>query len=178
MENVIAVLNVNRFKMQRKKKENHNGYTINTIIHERGIKMPLFERDYKAAAVTELERRLRDIEDRNKAAQTRNEFIRDASNVDSNVDFAQQLNLISDMQAEAYKERVRKSRFEFEHMQRTETRADLVDGFENPRERSARYQGMDSYNAQILRERTKANEERYRSEQVQARIYDDDERNR
>lgn len=176
------MLNVNRLKMQRKKKGNHNhgdnGYTINTIIHERGIKMPLLERDYKAAAVTELERRLRNIEDRNKEAQTKGKFTTNTANIESNVDFAQRLHLISDMQAEAYKERVRNARLEFEHMQRTETRSDLVDSFENPRERAARYQGMDSYNAQILRERAKANEERYRSEQEQTRIYDEDERNR
>lgn len=38
-------------------------------------------------------------------------------------------------------------------MQRTETRDDIVDSFENPRERAARYQDMDSYNTQIAKER-------------------------
>lgn len=141
------------------------------------MKMQLSEREYKAAATTELERRIRDIENRDKTAQTKSELTKDSANVSSNVGFAQQLHLISDMQAEAYKERIKRAQLEFQNMQRTETRSDLVDGFENPGERSARYQNMDSYNAQILRERAKANEEKYRSEQEQARDYDEGERN-
>lgn len=115
--------------------------------------MPLFERGYKAAATAELERSVRDLEERDKTAQTKAAFMKDAASTESNLNFAERINLISVTQADAYRERMLKAQLDFERMQRTETRDDIVDSFENPRERAARYQDMDSYNAQIAQER-------------------------
>ena len=139
--------------------------------------MPLLERGYKAAAATELERSIRDLEERDKEAQTKPDsvFMEDASKLKNNLDFARQLNLISREQAAVYRERVKKAILEFEHIQRTETRDDMVDSFENPRERAARYQSMDSYTAQILRERAKANVDRQENEQEQAVGHEEEE---
>ena len=52
--------------------------------------MPLLERGYKAAAATELERSIRDLEERDKEAQTKPDsvFMEDASKLKNNLDFA------------------------------------------------------------------------------------------
>lgn len=115
--------------------------------------MALFEKGYKAAAIAELERSVRDLEERDKTAQTKPAFEKDAADTQSNLNFAERLNLINAVQAEAFRQRIQKAQIDFEHMQRTETRDDIVDSFENPRERAARYQDMDKYNAQIAAER-------------------------
>lgn len=115
--------------------------------------MALFERKYRAAATTELERSIRDIEERDKIAQTKNGFSWETADVQCNLNFAERLGLISAAQAEAYRQRVLQAQLDFANMQRTETRGDMVDSFENPRERAARYQGMDAYNARIAAER-------------------------
>jgi hypothetical protein len=88
--------------------------------------MPLFERGYKAAATAELERSVRELEERNKIAQTKADFMKDAASTESNLNFAERINLISTTQAEAYRER---------------------------REIARRYYDMDSYNTQIAKER-------------------------
>ena len=92
--------------------------------------MPLFERGYKAAATAELERSVRELEERNKTAQTKTDFMKDAASTESNLNFAERINLISTTQAEAYRERMLKAHLDFERMQRTETRDDIVDSFE------------------------------------------------
>ncbi len=140
--------------------------------------MPLFERGYKAAATAELERSVRELEERNKTAQTKTDFMKDAASTESNLNFAERINLISTTQAEAYRERMLKAHLDFERMQRTETRDDIVDSFENPRERAARYQDMDSYNAQIAQERAKANADKSNGEQSHTISHEADERTR
>lgn len=115
--------------------------------------MALLERGYKAAATTELERKVRELEERDKTAQTKLQFFEDAICTKSNLNFAERLNLISASQADDYRQRILKAMLAFKYLQKTETRDDIVDGFENPRERAARYQKMESYNAQIVQAR-------------------------
>jgi len=118
--------------------------------------MALLEKNYRAAAVAELERSIRDLEERDKTAQTKPTLEKDVADTQSNLNFAERLNLISTAQAEAYRQRALKVRLDFEHIQKTETRDDIVDDLENPRERAARYQDMDSYNSQITAKRAQA----------------------
>lgn len=139
----------------------------------------LFERPYRAAATTELERSTREIEDRDKKAQTKENFHEAAANVTSNVDFAQKLNLISAEQAAAYKERVKKAAEEYERMQRTEHQEDIVDDFENPRERADRLMSMEEVQAEISRERAAENAQQSQSQQTHSTVQrpaDDGER--
>lgn len=140
--------------------------------------MPLFERNYKAAATADLERSVRDLEERDKTAQTKPAFLKDAASVESNLNFAERLNLISVTQADAYRQRMLKAQLDFERMQRAETRDDIVDDFENPRERAARYQDMDSYNAQIAQERARANADKGNDSQSHTISHEADERTR
>lgn len=127
--------------------------------------MPLFERGYKAAAKTELERATREIEEKDKKAQTNTEFEKETDALNSNLNFAERLNLISSEQANEYRKRVEKAMLNFHRMQRMENE-DIVDGFENPRETSARYMGMEEVQARIARERADASAEQAQNEQA------------
>ena len=98
--------------------------------------MSLLESGYKAAAKTELERDIRELESKDKAAQTRTEFEESASGIQSNITFAQRLNLIGEQQAEEMKRRVETAIAQNNFM-RNEME-ELTDDFENPRERSER----------------------------------------
>lgn len=120
--------------------------------------MPLLESGYKAAAKTELERDIRELESKDKAAQTRTEFAESANGIQSNITFAQRLNLIGEQQAEEMKRRVETAIAQNNFM-RNEME-ELTDDFENPRERSERYFNMDSVQAEINRERAAAESER------------------
>ena len=138
---------------------------LNHDDNEGDSKMALFERNYRAAATSELERSIRDLEERDKKAQTKPAFEKDVADIHSNLNFVERINLISATQAEAFRQRVLKAHLDFKHMQRTETRDDIVDSFENPRERTKRYQDMESYNAQITQNRIKASTDSNDSEQ-------------
>ena len=116
--------------------------------------MPLLESGYKAAAKTELERDIRELESKDKAAQTRTEFAESANGIQSNITFAQRLNLIGEQQAEEMKRRV-ETEIAQNNFMRNEME-ELTDDFENPRERSERYFNMDSVQAEINRERAAA----------------------
>lgn len=116
--------------------------------------MPLLESGYRAAAKTELERDIRELEAKDRAAQTRTEFQSGASAVQSNITFAQRLNLISQEQADTMKKRVEAAVL-YERSMRNESQ-ERVDDIENPRERAGRYFDMDSVNAEINRERARA----------------------
>lgn len=120
--------------------------------------MPLLESGYKAAAKTELERDIRELEAKDKAAQTRTEFEESASGVQSNITFVQRLNLISEQQAAEMKRRVEIAVAQNNFM-RNESE-ERTDDFENPRERSERYFNMDTVQAEINRERAVAESER------------------
>ncbi len=128
--------------------------------------MPLFERGYKAAASTELERDLRAIEEKDKKAQTKQEFDAAVQSVKSNLNFAERINLISVQQADALRERVKAAELDYQRMQRIEHN-DMVDDFENPRERTQRYMTMDEVQAEISREKAERNTETYTTPQQQ-----------
>ena len=116
--------------------------------------MPLLEGGYRAAAKTELERNIRELEAKDRTAQTRTEFQSGASAVQSNITFAQRLNLISQEQADAMEKRVEAAVY-YERTMRNESQ-ERVDDIENPRERAGRYFDMDNVNAEISRERARA----------------------
>lgn len=140
--------------------------------------MPLFERGYKAAATTELERATREIEEKDKKAQTKEKFDESVTGLNSNLNFAERLNLISAEQAQAYRERAKKAAMEYAHMQRTEHEEGRVDDFENPRERTERYMNMEEAQAEISRERAAANAQQSQNQQTQpapARTKDEDD---
>lgn len=113
--------------------------------------MPLFESNYRAAAKTELERNMRELEAKDKVAQTRTDFSENVIGIQSNITFAQRLNLISEEQAQDMKRRVEIAVQQNQFM-RNESE-ERIDDFENPRERAERYFKMDSVNAEINRER-------------------------
>lgn len=105
--------------------------------------MQLFEKDYKAAAKTELERDIRELEARDKTAQT----TMDASDISANITFAQRINLIDEKQAQNLRRRIDEAK-KFEQLMRNEC-GERVDDFENPRERAERFFDMESVNAHI-----------------------------
>lgn len=113
--------------------------------------MGLLESNYKIAARSELERDIRRIEEKDKAAQTKAETQIKANEIQNNIEFAQRLNLITQQQAEAYKRRV-KEVVDFNELMKREIE-DIPDDFENPREREKRFQSLDELQAQIRREK-------------------------
>lgn len=117
--------------------------------------MGLFEPNYKACATTELEKDLRELENRDKAAQTLEESTLQFEKCAANINFAKQIGLINDMMARAYMRKLREiqaTRYA-EYMAKHEYRDDLVDSFENPRERVIRYNSMAQVNDIIRREK-------------------------
>ncbi len=125
--------------------------------------MPLLEKNYRVAATAELERNAKALEERDKIEQNKPEFMKDTAEFQNNVNFAERLNLINHIQAEAYRERavkLLKEQNNYERLQKTEIRGDIVDDFENSRERADRYQDMDKYKEKIAQERAKNNEEK------------------
>lgn len=116
--------------------------------------MGLLERGYKAAATADLERSLRELEERDRTAMQKTDLSEETTAIRNNLNFAERLNLISATQAEQYRQRIEFLR----ELQQKQTE-EIVDSLENPRERAARYQSLDSYNARIAQERTSDNAE-------------------
>ena len=131
-------------------------YVTNTVFlatsTERKCFMSLLEKGYRAAAKTELERDIRKLEARDKAAQTRTDFTENTNGILSNIAFAQRINLISEQQAQEMRRRVNTA-VAHNRFMRNESE-ERVDDFENPRERSERYFKMDSVQAEISRKRS------------------------
>ena len=125
--------------------------------------MPLFERGYKAAATAELERKARELEEKDKKAQTKEDFEDASRALHSNLNFAERINLVSAEQAQAYRDRVKQAAIDFERMQRLE-HDERTDDFENPRERTERYMKMEEAQAQIAQERAAQSAERSQAE--------------
>ena len=94
---------------------------------------------------------MRELEAKDKVAQTRTDFSENVIGIQSNITFAQRLNLISEEQAQDMKRRVEIAVQQNQFM-RNESE-ERIDDFENPRERAERYFKMDSVNAEINRER-------------------------
>lgn len=91
------------------------------------IIMPLFERGYRAAAKTELEREIRKIEEKDRKAQKSKDFEKAATAFESNLTFAERLNLISAEQAANYTERMKKAILEHEQSQRIMQQENLIE---------------------------------------------------
>jgi len=123
---------------------------------EGDLKMAVLGSTYRAKACNEIERGLRNIEkDMTSEDKSDADFFNDLSVADYNMDFARQLDLITEQQLLAYKERiaaVEEARRDFRNFERTESRH-IVDDFENPRERVARYEDLDAYRRQINNDR-------------------------
>ncbi len=118
--------------------------------------MPFFERGYRAAAKTELERAARELEERNKTVQTRaNGQETAAITFDNNVSFAQQIGLISAQEAAAYRKRVQAAKElkdQEEHARQTE---EIVDGFSNPHEQAIERFTMEEAQAYVDAEKAR-----------------------
>lgn len=115
--------------------------------------MALFEKHYRNLASTEIEKTLRELEKSEKNIKTKADKEKLSVDVNSaygQVGFAQNITVIGNAQAQMYRDRLHEitKRTEFERNDR-----EIVDSLENPREREHRYYDMDSYNAQIARER-------------------------
>ncbi len=120
--------------------------------------MAFFENGYKTAARTELERSVREVEEGKKEISDNNMY-----GVNVNIDFAQKLQLITNKQAQEYKARIQAA-IKHRNFQRTES-GEIVDDFENPRERTERYMRMDEVRAKIAEERAGKNSKDEQGEQ-------------
>jgi len=119
--------------------------------------MPLLENQDRAAATTVFEREIRRIEERDKQAQTIKNTVNDIhdtsqneSSIASSIAYANHINILKSEQAEEKRLKRSKDRINFE---RNES-LDVVNDYENPRERARRYQDMDSFAAKIAAERS------------------------
>ena len=83
--------------------------------------MPIFAREYKSNAKTELERAIRELEEKKKKAREQREREKDAERVNASIDFAEKLLLISAAEAIAYHLRVEEALRELETALTTET---------------------------------------------------------
>lgn len=91
--------------------------------------MPLFDGGFKAKAKTELEREIREIEEKSKKAQAEEknkdaqfiqEFYEASLILNSNLKFAKKLGLISKEQENEYKERLKKAHQELNNVRKIE----------------------------------------------------------
>lgn len=127
--------------------------------------MPLFESGYRAAAKTELERKVRELENRNAVAQKKPDIGETAAVASHNIEFAHRIKLITDKEAEQYRKRINQAR-EAEELARTQT-GDRVDGFMNPHEAGERQYDLEEEKARISREQAERKQQKPREEQEQ-----------
>ena len=109
--------------------------------------MALFDGKYKTAAATEIERNIRRLKDMGFLEQVKNSGIKyDAVTADigTQIRFAKRIDLITAKQRDEYVSRIIQAQKDYDRLQREEIR-DIVDGFENPRERAARYLSKDEW---------------------------------
>ena len=125
--------------------------------------MPLFENGSKKAARTELERAIREIEEKNKRTLVEQELNRKIEALNSNINFAEKLNLIAADKADHYRQRLKQIVLEFERMQDRELE-NLID---------ERYISMIEAQAKIEEEKNTQREEDYSSS---SKTMDDKER--
>ena len=112
--------------------------------------MPLLERGYRAAAQTELERNIRLLEDRDKAAQGKVDVDTAAVAARNNVDFCLRTGLIQAKQADRYRERIEYA-LKAEEQIKAQS-GEVVDGYTNPHEQSRKYYDLEQVQAQIKEE--------------------------
>lgn len=114
----------------------------------------LFERAYRAAAKTELERATRELEDRNKRSQSKKDFEDSQMAVSSNVDFAERINIISEEQAASYRRRIKKAAEERERSEEPEWQEDVNGDGTSRGPRDGQFASMAEAKEQISRERS------------------------
>lgn len=137
--------------------------------------MPLLERGYRAAAKTELERRVRELESRDAVAQKKPDMGETATILTNNVEFAQKIKLITDKEAEGYRKRIAEAQ-RAEELARTQT-GDRVDGFTNPHEAALNQYSLEEIKAQVSAEKAqKPTPERGDGEPTQTRTGEELER--
>ena len=125
--------------------------------------MPLFERGYRAAAKTELERDMREIEERNKTAQTKTDFEQATTTMGSNINFAERLNLISAKEAASYRKRLKEANQEMNRAERAEAEGKVRESDM----KADGYMTMDEYKLEIEKERAEDAAQKNQAERVQ-----------
>lgn len=125
--------------------------------------MPLFERGYRAAAKTELERDMREIEDRDKKAQTKTDFEQATTTMGSNINFAERLNLISAKEAAAYRKRLKDVAQEVNRAERAESEGKVRESDM----KADGYMTMDEYKLEIEKDRAEDAAHKNQAERVQ-----------
>ena len=116
--------------------------------------MPIQERKYHSAAETEFDKNIRDLDERNTKAQKFNPQEDDKS-VFSDAESANEAVFIDPFKSRKHSER---AQAEFELLEKTETR-NIVDDFENPRERNSKLRTLDEYKREINIQRAKRDAE-------------------
>lgn len=133
--------------------------------------MPLFDRGYKVRAEAELERKVRELEESNKKEMDAKKFDEMIVALNSNLEFAERLNLISDEQEEAYKERIKRAETEFTYEREIEQQNNV----ETNSERSAMGMTMEETQAMIEQLRAERNAKQQQVEQERSQQSRDDE---
>lgn len=134
--------------------------------------MGLFE-NRKANAMAELERDLRKLEETGKPQTEEANLAYVTTN--GNIEFCVKAQLISQQQAEQLFKRLREAKAtQHEKEMYKKEYGEVTDSYENPRERTKRYNTMDSINAEIANEKAQASTDRANtqstpSKQVQAK---------
>ena len=105
--------------------------------------MALFEKNYKKAALEDIERNIRELEERKKT-QSKISFDKELATVQGNLNFAVRLNLVSLAQADLLRERIAKIQKEREAISKIENQATKTE-----------YKSADEYN-RLIAERLKA----------------------
>lgn len=116
--------------------------------------MPLFESSYKAAAKTEIERKVREIEHRDTVSQKKIDIGEAAAIATTNIDFSLRIKLITAQDAEKYRKRI-VAALQADELQRTQT-GDMVDGYTNPHEQAQNHYTLEEMQARISREQAEA----------------------
>lgn len=105
--------------------------------------MALFEKNYKKAALEDIERNIRELEERTKT-QSKLSFDKELATVQGNLNFAVRLNLVSLTQADLLRERIVKIQKEHEANSK----------IENQGAAKTEYKSADEYN-RLIAERLK-----------------------
>lgn len=132
--------------------------------------MPLFARGYKVTTRAELERRIKDIEEKSKKAKADEGFDKAVESLYANIEFAATLNLISLEQEIECKKRIKKAVLEQESWVREHERKVTNDNIVNRKtisdERSARCMSMDEVRKKIEQEKANTGAQQCQNEQI------------
>lgn len=117
--------------------------------------MPLFERGYyKKEARAELEKSVRELEEKAKKEQSAKDFNEKVLTLNSNLTFAVRINLISEALADEYRERIKKAAAERLCVQNAVERQEILKRQSNVTEHSV--QGVNMAETQAIIEQLRA----------------------